>query len=180
MFTFINFSLLGELAGKTWLEAQEINKREQERIECDKERKDILQEFYEIRRNVQRLLTANIEGPDDEKLNIQEFNMDLEMKQLKIEQNHEDCKRMHAYLLALIAAQDKVSQWIKGLCWEHMSVQQVAIYAMYQNYSVTNYILMDMDYRCTDLIKPLQEYRRTEKLLSDYDMFRPWTLISNT
>lgn len=105
--------------------------------------------------------------------------MDLEMKQVKIEQNHEDCKRMRAYLLALIAAQDKVSRWIKQSCWDRMSVQQIAIYAMYQNYSVTNYILMDMDYRCTDLIKPLQEFRRTEKLLSDYDMFRPWTLINS-
>lgn len=162
------------MAGKTWLEMQEINLREKERKTCEKERSDIWKNFVSIRNAVQELLTANIEGPDNEKLNLQVFNIDLALKNEKLQKSKEDCEKMRAYLLAKIIAQDKVTNFIKSFCLSNISVPCKSINAFYENYDVTNYTITTNNYFSSETFLLLSTFREIEKFICTKDIFKPW------
>ncbi|KAK5649933.1 hypothetical protein RI129_000962 [Pyrocoelia pectoralis] len=177
MFTRPTYGLAptGELEGKTWFEVEKINREIRERIECATERHDILLEFVSIQHEIKELLTKNLEGPDNERLDIQEFNLDIALKHEMTLQSQEKCKRTKQYLEALIDAQDKVSKWIKQFCWDPMRVQGQDLSAIFENFIVENYVLLDHDVGFTrNTLEVVTELRNLETKMSKDDTLEPW------
>ncbi|XP_031334791.1 cilia- and flagella-associated protein 43 isoform X2 [Photinus pyralis] len=165
----------GELEGKTWFEVEKINKEIRERIACAQERHDILLEFTKIQYEIKELLTKNLEGPENERLDIQEFNLDIALKQEKTLQSQEECKRTKQYLEALIVAQDNVSKWIKQFCWNPMKVQGQDLGAIFEEFIVENYVLLDHDVGfTTNTLEVVTELRNLEQNMSKGDSLEPW------
>lgn len=147
-------------------------------MKCQEERVDIWNKFLSIRNSIRQLLTANIEGPDNEKLNLQMFNIDLELKREKLKKSREDCERMKAYLLAKIVAQDKVTNFIKSYCLDVMSMPGKSINAFYENYEVTNYTTVRDSFFSAESFLLLCTFREMESFVSSKDMFRPWSIVN--
>lgn len=142
------------------------------------EKKEIIAEFKRIRREVQDLLTKNIEGPDNEKLDIQEFNLDEDLKEKLLYANVKQCGRLKRYYEQVIVAQDKVSAWIKSFCWDSMSEKRKSIWAIFGNFDVQNYVLLPNDGELEEVLKCLEEQRTIEALMACEDKFEPWNPLS--
>lgn len=158
----------------TWLEYQRMALEMEERAHDEIERTAVWSSFKQIQLQVQQLLTANVEGPDDEKLNLQEFNMDLQLVEETKQRSQEDCLIMKEYFEKLIIAQDKVTTWIKKYLWDTMLIKGKVICAIFANFEVENFTLLPPDGQQQEVLKCVQEYRRIEQLLSKNDTFEPW------
>lgn len=98
--------------GKCWKEIERLKTIEEEEKQCAVERKNLMEEFWDIQKSVQQLVDDNLLAPDNKKLDLLEFYLDTQSYQKKQQQNKEDCKELETYLKCLIVAQDKVSQYI--------------------------------------------------------------------
>lgn len=150
----------------------ETTKREE--LSCRVERDNILAEFKSIKTELGRLLTANIEGPDNEKLDLQEFNLDVDLKEELIRQSQDDCQRTKIYLESLIVAQDKVTQWLKTFCWDSMAIIGQSICGIFSNFQVDNYVLVPFEQAMQQNLNLVDEYRKLEIQLATDDTFQPW------
>lgn len=138
-----------------------------------RERYYILEEFKFIQRDVQQLLTKNIEGPENEILDIQKFNLDSEYAEEQKLWSVVRCKHTKTYLETLIVAQDSVTKWCKMYFWEKMYVQGKTIWAISDNFNLQNYVMIPKQEDAHDT-EVVEEKRRIEDLMSRPDSFQPW------
>lgn len=158
----------------TWLEVEELLKVERERRACLTERKAIIASFKQLRREVRSLLIGNLEGPENEKLDIQEFNLDEEFKERVAFRNQIECDNAKKYYEQVIIAQNKVTQWIKRTCWDPISIQRKSILAFFASMDVENYPLFPLSDKEINYFEKVEEARLIELLLSYEDSFKPW------
>lgn len=168
------FLLKGESPEMTWFEVMEIRRREEERVACEKDRERILIEFDSIRKEIQELLTKNLEGPENEKLDIQKFNLDKERAEEMKKHNEALCEHTKNYLQALIVAQDEVTDFCRKYFWDGKEVQAQKLRAISENLDVDNYVILPATSEATDALQKAEEWRKLELLLADEDCFRPW------
>lgn len=146
---------------------------EREHKSCIRERYHILEEFKVIQKEVQELLTKNIEGPENEILDVQKFNLDTEQAEDKRLWSEARCRHAKTYLETLIVAQDNVTKWCKNYFWNRMHVQGKAIWAICDNFDIRNCVMFPQD-QDNDEINAIAEKRRMEDLMARLDSFRPW------
>lgn len=158
----------------TWFEVTESIRKDKEAQLCARERASILEDFKVIQGEIQALLIKNLEGPDNEKIPIQEFNLDTEYAELLKKQSAKKCEETKNYLEALIVAQDKVTQWCKGYFWNRMWVQGKSIWSIFGNFDVQNYALLPEHPEKQRSLMSIVEQRRTEQFLAKHDSFKPW------
>ncbi|GJQ81907.1 hypothetical protein Trydic_g3740, partial [Trypoxylus dichotomus] len=170
----IGFLPKGEFEGTTWLEMEQMKKTEEEYLKCEKQRKNILKRFRQIKRMVGELLTKNLEGPENEYLDVQDFNLDTELKEQRWLENNEKCKETKIYLEKLIVAQDKVSQWIKEYCWDTMAEPGKSIFGIFTDLEVENYVLLPDDPQQMEIVKYIEEHRAIEEMMANTEIFEPW------
>lgn len=172
--TFL-FDYLGEYEGKTWMEVIEMQTLEKETQLCKDERQSILNEFKCIQQDIQELLTKNLEGPENERIPIQEFNLETDYAQEQRQRSKIECKRTKLYLERLIEVQDQVAKWCKINFYDKMSVQGKALWAIFDNFAVQNYVLLkDHGNNNQELISRIEEQRHMEELMAKYDRFQPY------
>lgn len=164
----------GIYEGKCYLEVQEMKKLEKEAFQCKKERDSILSEFKSIKTDLQNLLTANLEGPDNEKLDLKEFNLNTALYNEKAEYHAKLCKATEVYLRDLITAQNGVSEYMMANFWNQMLVPGGAIKAIFNNFEVTNYPLRPPDPNREHVFEGIRHQRRIERYLSEMNSFHPW------
>ena len=160
------------------MEVVEIMKVIKEYKRCKKNRQSILKKFGEIQKSVQTLLTMNLEGPENEYLDVQDFNLDNELRERQIVENKQKCDETKRYLEALMLAQDKVSNWIKTFCWDTMALPGRSIFGIFSNADVQKYALLPKDENEEEIVNRIEEQRRIEEMMSRDDMFEPWAVIS--
>lgn len=158
----------------TWFQVTDLKRKEREAEICAEERANILDEFKIIQGEVQELLTQNIEGPENEIIPIQEFNLEIEYANHLKSESIKKCEQTKAYLEALIAAQDKVTKWCKAYFWDRMFVQGKSIWAIFGNFDVENYVLLPNSNEKEAKAALVEQLRKTEDLLAKYDSFQPW------
>ncbi|XP_022907276.2 cilia- and flagella-associated protein 43 isoform X1 [Onthophagus taurus] len=179
MFQMPTFGFLpkGDLAGKTWLEVEELKLYSDEFKKCEEQKSAIMKRFKLVKSELKKLLTKNQQGPENELLDIQDFNLDLEFKNQMIADNVIKCKETKIYLEALIVAQDNVSKWIKSYCWDPMKVPGKTIFGIFSAIDVENYTLLPDDKGQEQILNYIEQYRDIEKLMASCDIFEPWNPI---
>ncbi|RZB40350.1 WD repeat-containing protein 96 [Asbolus verrucosus] len=170
----VGFMPKGEYEGKCYLEVEELKKIEQERIKCKVERTAIVKEFKSIQEELQHLLTENIEGPDNEKLNLMEFNLNIKLYEQKAEHHKKVCKATEIYLKHLIEAQNQISQFMLDNFWAKMRIPGTAIKAIFAHFEVWNYVLLPKNVETEEILKWIRHQRRIERYLSEMNSFHPW------
>lgn len=153
---------------------EDMKRIQQDYLKCETQRKSIIKHFKSIKRQVAELLTQNLEGPENEYLDIQDFNLDSELKEQRWHENNAKCKETRIYLEKLIVAQDKVSQWIKEYCWDTMAEQGKSICAIFADIDVENYVLLPEDVNNTEVAKYIEEHRILEEMMANVEIFEPW------
>lgn len=154
-----------------------MQKIEKEFQLCKNERESILNEFRCIQQELQQLFTKNLEGPENERIPIQEFNLETDFALEQKQQSKIECRRTKLYLEKLIEAQDKVAKWCKMYFHDRMGVQGKSLWAIFDNFVVDNYVLLKIQGSNEDIINKIGKQRRMEELMAKYDKFQPYLLL---
>lgn len=168
----------GIYEGKCYLEVEELKKIEKERIKCEAERNSILQEFRSIQKELQQLLTQNIEGPENERLDLKEFNLNTTLFETKAAYNRDLRRATEVYLKHLIEAQNKITEYMMVNFWNNMKVPGTAILGIFANFEVTNYVLRYPDPNKEEILKWIRHVRGIERFLNELNTFHPWEPIT--
>ena len=94
-----------------------------------------------IRLKVQRLIEANEAKPDLEKLEREEFQLDLAEKQRVVEDGEAQLAELEKDMQYQILAQQFLRYKIKKQCWDSMEVKGKAVYTFSGKLEVSNYPL---------------------------------------
>ncbi|KAJ8921824.1 hypothetical protein NQ315_008456 [Exocentrus adspersus] len=175
----IGFKPEARFKHKSWLEVEQILQTEKEEAMCSTEKAEILLEFNDIKDTINDLVTKNIEGPDNEKLDLLEFHLDTALYNQKKELNKQECKNTEIYLKALIVAQDKVSKYLMENCWYTMDVKSQAVKGIFSKLNATNYALLPPDPIKESKLAWIQDQRKFEQFLRLRDSFEPWNVMTD-
>lgn len=161
----------------TWLEVEQILHTEREKEICEAEKEIVLFEFEIIKSQLQELVTKNINGPDNERLDLSEFFLDTALYNYKKDINKQECKSTEIYLKALIEAQDKVSKYLMENCWHPMEVKTQMVFGIFSRTEVSNFPLLPQDSYHDRQLAWVHEQRKVEQFLKIPDNFSPWMII---
>lgn len=156
---------------------EQILHTEREREICAAEKESVLSEFEIIKSQLQELVTKNINGPDNEKLDLSEFYLDTALYNYKRDVNKQECKNTEIYLKALIEAQDKVSKYLMENCWHPMEVKTKMVLGIFSRTEVSNFPLLPPESFRSRQLTWVHEQRKVEQFLKIADNFSPWMII---
>ncbi|KAL1501408.1 hypothetical protein ABEB36_006732 [Hypothenemus hampei] len=174
----LGFEVEDRFSGKCWTEIERLKRIEEEERLCNEERAKILEEFTHIQKVVQELVDENFEAPDNKKLDLLEFYLDVPEYHRKQLKNKDECKEVESYLKSLIVAQDKVSEYIIKNYYEPMDVKWENIIGIFSAVKATNYCLLPDTELDIQRLQWIEEQRKVEQYLSSQDTFEPWQTMS--
>lgn len=164
----------GELAGKSWLEYQDIMQTQEDVLVCRFDREMLLKDLNETKATIQNLITLNLEGPENQMLELTEFNLNLNAYKELCKKTDDECEYLNKYYRKLIVEQDKVFNYIKTNFYDIMMVPERQLYALFQNHCVANYSLPLPNIEQLERIENIEEYEKLESLCAPTDRFYPW------
>lgn len=123
-------------------------------------------------------MTQNINGPDNEKLELSEFYLDTALYNYKRDLNKLECKNTENYLKALIVAQDKVSKYLMENCWHSMITKSKRVRGIFSRTEIDNFTLFPEDSLTEKQLAWVHEQRKIEQFLKVSDNFTPWMILS--
>ncbi|KAL3280262.1 hypothetical protein HHI36_017757 [Cryptolaemus montrouzieri] len=163
-----------EFQDYTWLEINRMRKTGHEKKLFEEERNAIVEEFREIRNQLRSLLNQNLEGPENEKLELAEFNLDTKYFDELKEANRIECKETEQYIKKYMVAMYKVCDNIKKMCYDSMQVQKRKIFGISSAINVESYSLLPPDGKKMEGLNWVQEQLKLERFVNDNDLFAPW------
>lgn len=164
----------GDDKGKKWIEIQKELADEKEANKYRKDREKILSDFQVLKEKIQTLLDKNDEAEDDVKLPIRIFNLDKKMADSLIDSGRKERNIEEKNMETFIIAQNKVTNCIKSICWDTISVKGATIRGIFTKLNVENYALLHPDPIQTENLNRLMISRGIEYLVSKSDVFLPW------
>ncbi|XP_073210542.1 cilia- and flagella-associated protein 43 isoform X3 [Lepidochelys kempii] len=136
--SYLNLNILST-DEMTWLN-QKVQKAIKEEIKkfADK-RKELKKGIKKLRKTIQEMMYENEQAPDIERLDQQEFNLDIEeQERLQVESEQEVAKIRKEIEMENLA-KCYLRDVIKKECWDSMSIKGRAIKCFHAAYEVKNY-----------------------------------------
>lgn len=124
------------------------------------------------------MVTKNLTGPENEKIDLVEFYLDTGAYQQKKLQNKEKCKETEIYMKALIIAQDKVTSFLKKNYLEPMGVTGKIIRGIFKKTMATNYVLLPPNQAEMRILEWIEEIRKVQQYMSISATLEPWIKMS--
>lgn len=143
--------------------------------ESEEARKILFKKLQNLRQQIKKLLDENESLPEDERLEIQEFNIDhatisQKENEAKNERDQQD-KKMMEY----IDAQTAMNRWIVEKCWNPLAVKGIKIRGMFLNIFVENYPLLP--FKNQKYFQSIKLIRAIENSVARNDAFFAWRPI---
>lgn len=165
-----------EYFGKKFTDLKSELTYEMEARESEQTRKLLFAKLSKLQKSVKQLLDENEKHADDEKLEVQDFNLDLvttaeKEKAATSERDQEEKKMMD-----FIDAQTAMNDWIVDRCWSPMEVKGAKLRGMFINMFVENYALLPENHK--DQLRKIQLFRAIENSVAREDAFLPWRPIA--
>lgn len=157
-----------------WLEVQRILKCEREEEICREQKAALLEEFKDIQKTLCDLVTKNLEGPENEKIDLVEFYLDTTTYNLRKAINKEECKTTETYLKSLIEAQDRVSTYLQKNYLDTMHAPGKAIKGIFQPTMATSFILLPPVPSVKSRFQWTEELRKVQQFINLTGSFEPW------
>ncbi|XP_044762202.1 cilia- and flagella-associated protein 43 [Coccinella septempunctata] len=164
----------------TWLEVDKMRRTEHERKAFQEEKAAIYVEYNEIRNKLRALLNQNLEGPENEKLDLVEFNLDTKYFDEIKEKNRVECKDTEQYIKKYVAAIYRVCDNIKNLCYNTMAVQKRKILGLGSSLNVESYSLLPPEGKKMEELNWIMEQLKLERFVNENDTFTPWKPMTQT
>lgn len=140
----------------------------------EEEKASIYVEFNEIKNELRALLNQNLDGPENEKLDLVEFNLDIKYFNDIKEKNRVECKDTEQYIKKYVATIYKVCEKIKNLCFNTMAVQKRKLLGLSTSINVESYSLLPPDGKKMEELNWIMEQLKLERFVNENDTFTPW------
>lgn len=160
---------------KKFIDMKVENAHKMEVEESEETRKILFKKLKILREKVKNLLDDNETTREDERLEIQEFNLDLTSAEIKKEEARKERDQQDKKMMEYIDAQTSMNQWIVEKCWNHLTIKGTKIRAMFDDLFVENYPLLPE--RSERDMKRIELLRAIENSVSRDDAFLAWRPI---
>ncbi|KAI1236217.1 Cilia- and flagella-associated protein 43, partial [Lamprotornis superbus] len=111
---------------------------------------------------IQKMMHENEQVPDIEKLELREFNLDLEEQEQAQAEAEEDVARARTESEMEILFYCYLQDLIKYECWDVMCVKERAVKCFHMNCQVSNYPLKERSKEELEILKKALQSKRTE------------------
>lgn len=164
-----------EYYGKKFTDLKSEETFQMEAKESEQTRKLLFGKLGELRSQVKKMLDENEKHVDEEKLEIQDFNLDLTTTAQKDRTAKEERDQEEKKMMDYIEAQTAMNNWIIEKCWNPMDVKGVKLRGMFISLFVDNYpLLAEED---TQEMARIKLMRSIENSVAREDAFLPWRPI---
>ncbi|XP_054455755.1 cilia- and flagella-associated protein 43 [Anoplopoma fimbria] len=157
-----NSLLFAPPSDPTWLESrrEEIIKEDNEQYSDTK--KNLRKTIKELRDNIQEMMRENENLPDIERLEQQEFNLDVEEQRRLEAMMEQEVTRVRNEVEWEISAKRYLSDVLRRECWDSMKVKGKAIQAFHSEQQVKNYPLKERTDKEVEDLQRVQIMRKIE------------------
>ncbi|KAM7408596.1 hypothetical protein PAMA_002353 [Pampus argenteus] len=146
-----NSLLLASPSLPTWLESRQEMIVQEDHKQYSETKKNLRKTMKEMRDIIQEMIRENEKAPENERLELQEFNLDVEEQKRLDAMVEQEVTRVRNEIELEILEKFYLRDVFKRECWDSMKVKGRAVKAFHSEHEVKNY--------------PLKE--RTEKDLGD-------------
>lgn len=162
--------------GKKFTDLKSEQTYQMEARESEQTRKLLFAKLESLRSQVKFMLDENETHADDEKLEVQDFNLNLITTAQKELEARQDRNQEEKKMMDYIEAQTTMNNWIIEKCWNPMEVKGAKLRGMFINLFVDNFpLLPEVKDRQMQKIGLM---RAIENSVARQDAFLPWRPIS--
>ncbi|XP_014739240.1 PREDICTED: cilia- and flagella-associated protein 43 [Sturnus vulgaris] len=146
----------------TWMgqKIQKVMREETRRFANQKE--ELKMGIKKLRETIRKMMHENEQVPDIEKLELQEFNLDLEEQERAQAEAEEDVARVRTEIEMEILSYCYLQDLIKYECWDVMCVKERAVKCFHMDCQVSNYPLKERSKEELEILKKALQSKRTE------------------
>ncbi|XP_074855314.1 cilia- and flagella-associated protein 43 [Carettochelys insculpta] len=146
----------------TWIN-QKIQKAIKEEVKkfADK-RKELKTEIKKLRKTIQKMMYENEQAPDIERLDQQEFNLDIEEQERLQMESDQEVARIRKEIKMENLANCHLRDIIKKECWDSMSIKGRAIKCFHAAYEVTNYPMKERSKEEFEALESVLQLKKIE------------------
>lgn len=165
-----------EYGAKKYTDLKDEKAYQMEAEESEETRILLFKKLDELRKQIKVLLDENKANVESEKLEIQEFNLNLiatakKEEEAKLERDQQDRKMMD-----YINAQSAMNKWMIEKCWDHLAVKGTKLRGMFLSSFVENYPLLPD--KSDNELERIELIRSIENSVARDDCFLAWRPIS--
>ncbi|RMC11416.1 hypothetical protein DUI87_11535 [Hirundo rustica rustica] len=146
----------------TWIgqRTQKVMREETRRFANQKE--EVQMGIKKLRETIQKMMHENEQVPDIEKLELWEFNLDLEEQKQVQAEVEEDVARARKKVEMETLSYCYLQDLIKYDCWDVMCVKERAVKCFHINCQVSNYPLKERSKEELETLKKVLQLKKTE------------------
>ncbi|XP_031694958.1 cilia- and flagella-associated protein 43 [Anarrhichthys ocellatus] len=146
----------------TWLESRREAVIKEDNEQYSETKKNLRKPIKELRDDIQEMMRENENLPDIERLEQQEFNLDVE-EQRRLEATVEqEVTRVRNEIELEISAKRYISDVLRRECWDSKTVKGKATKAFYSKQQVRNYPLKERTDKEVEDLHRVQNMRKIE------------------
>lgn len=161
----------------SWLESRQ-NKNLQSEMQNNKQiRQEITLQMQILRKEIHHLLDQNEMRPEDEKLPIQQFNLNETHHELLHQEAHSADLDTKQEMLRLIEKEKSIQRWLMENCWQVMDVKSTLIKCIFWENCVENFSLLLEDPEMLSKLDKAVKRFKIEQLINS-DVFQPFAPIN--
>lgn len=165
-----------ENIGKKFTDLKSEQTYQMETRESEQTRKLLFAKLDTLRAQIEKLLDENEDHEIDEKLQVQDFNLNLTTTARKEQEAKSDRDQAEKKMMDYIDAQTTMNNWIISKCWNPMEVKGTKVRGMFIKLFAENYpLLAEPNLNHLQSIKLM---RAIENSVAREDAFLPWRPIS--
>lgn len=127
-----------------------------------------------LKKKLQIIIDKNATAPDDEKLPIQDFNLDMEGAERLNELARLDRETEEKNIISQCIEYNRITEIIKLRTWSLMDVKGKQLRGIFTKMKVENYSLLYGDTQRSDDLEKVKLWRAAEHFVSGKDVFQPW------
>ncbi|XP_035519235.1 cilia- and flagella-associated protein 43 [Morone saxatilis] len=146
----------------TWLESRREAAIKEENEQYSATKKNLKKTIKELRDTIQDMMRENENLPDIERLEQQEFNLDVEEQRRLEDMVEQEVTRVRNEIEVEILAKCYLRDVLKRECWDSMKVKGKAIKAFHSEHEVKNYPLKERTEKEVEDLRRVQNMRKFE------------------
>uniref|UniRef100_A0A674IBA8 Cilia- and flagella-associated protein 43 n=1 Tax=Terrapene triunguis TaxID=2587831 RepID=A0A674IBA8_9SAUR len=127
-------------------------------------RKELKKGIKKLRKTIQEMMYENEQVPDIERLDQQEFNLDIEEQERLQAESEQEVARVRKEIEMENLAKCYLRDIIKKECWNSMSIKGRAIKCFHAAYKVTNYPMKERSKEELEALERVLQLKKIERL----------------
>ncbi|XP_042289784.1 cilia- and flagella-associated protein 43 isoform X1 [Thunnus maccoyii] len=157
----------------TWLESRQEAAVEEDNQQYSETKKNLRKRTKEMRDIIQEMIRENEKAPEIERLELQEFNLDVEEQKRLDAMAEQEVSRVRNEIELEILEKCYLRDVLKRECWDSMKVKGRAIKAFHSEHEVKNYLLKERSEKELEDLHRVEIMRTMEKAACTLQQISP-------